>query len=172
MTMIAHVRFTFRPLTADDAGAFKALRLYAIATSPSAVWPTSAEEVASDAALRITQTDTQIVFGAFQGADLVAIAGLRREPLRQVRHKATLWGVFVDPVCRSLGLARQLFAHLSTHARNAGVLQIQLSVNADNTAAKALYRSFGFITYGREPRAMCVEGIFHDEEHMQLQLDT
>jgi ribosomal protein S18 acetylase RimI-like enzyme len=164
-----------RALTSDDAVAFRALRLQAIADSPSAVWPTVEEESARSEAeigARIVRGPTQVVFGAFEGTRLVGIAGLRREALVQVAHKATVWGVFVHPGCRHHGIARMLFACARTHAVEAGVLQIQLCVNAGNQEAKALYRSLGFITFGVEPRAMQVGGRFYDEEHMVLRLDA
>jgi hypothetical protein len=60
------------------------MRLDAILSSPSAIWPTYDEVSAQslDAIVaRIEQTANQIVFGAFDGDKLVGIAGLRREPL-------------------------------------------------------------------------------------------
>lgn len=163
-----------RALTVDDAVAFRALRLQAISGSPTAVWPTAEEESArteAEIAGRIVQSATQVVFGAFSGDSLVGIAGLRREALVQVAHKATLWGVFVHPRCRHQGLARTLFAYARTHAVETGVLQIHLCVNAENTSAKSLYGSLGFVTFGVEPRAMQVGKQFYDEVHMVLRLD-
>jgi len=57
------------------------------------------------------------------------------------------------------------------HAREQGVLQIQLCVNADNVRARNLYLSLGFAAFGREPRALRVGDRFFDEEHMVLRLD-
>lgn len=162
-----------RALTAKDVEAYKALRLVAISDSPTAVWPTADEEAQrtfKEIAARIEQTATQIVFGAFSGARLVGIAGLRRELLTQVAHKATLWGVFVQPQFRKGGVARKLFARIQAHAREIGVLQIHLCVNAENARAKQLYQSMGFQAYGLEPRAMRVGGRFYDEERMCLRL--
>jgi hypothetical protein len=65
----------------------------AIADSPSAVWPTYEEEArrtVEEIEARIQQKDTQVVFGAFIDSKLFGIAGLRREPLDQVKHKAVL----------------------------------------------------------------------------------
>jgi RimJ/RimL family protein N-acetyltransferase len=163
-----------RPLAAPDAAAFRQIRLQAISDSPSAVWPTY-EEVArqtiKDIEARIQRTDTQIVFGAFIGTKLIGIAGLRREPLEQVKHKAALWGVFISPERRREGLARTLFSRVLSFARDAGVLQIHLCVNTENVRARSLYRSLGFESFGVEPRAMRVGGRFFDEEHMVLRLD-
>lgn len=163
-----------RPLSAADAAAFRQIRLQAISDSPTAVWPTYEEEAGrtiEEIEARIQRTETQIVFGAFVGMRLAGIAGLRREPLGQVRHKAVLWGVFVSPDQRREGLARKLFSRVVSHARDEGVLQIQLCVNAQNTRARNLYRSLGFVTFGVEPRAMRVGDAYFDEEHMVLRLD-
>jgi GNAT superfamily N-acetyltransferase len=110
-----------RSLAAPDATAFRALRLQAISDSPSAVWPTHDEEAGrtvKEIEARIQRTDTQVVFGAFIDAKLVGIAGLRREPLNQVKHKAVLWGVFISPDRRREGLARKLFSSVLTFARD------------------------------------------------------
>jgi RimJ/RimL family protein N-acetyltransferase len=50
------------------------------------------------------------------------------------------------------------------------VTQVKLSVNTENEKAAALYRSLGFEVYGREPRAMRVDGRYHDEDLMLLRL--
>nr|WP_311529094.1 GNAT family protein [uncultured Ralstonia sp.] len=164
-----------RPLTDEDAQAFKALRLKAIQDAPTAIWPTHDEEsgrTLEETRNRIRTTDHQIVFGAFAGAVLIGIAGLRREPLAQVAHKAVLWGVFVDPAHRRGGIAGRLLDATIAHARTAHVLQIQLCVNAENPRAQALYRNAGFETFGVERRAMRVDDRFYDEEHMALRLDA
>jgi RimJ/RimL family protein N-acetyltransferase len=163
-----------RPLAAPDATAFKRIRLEAISDSPSAVWPTYEEEAkrtVKETEARIQRTDTQVVFGAFMDSKLVGIAGLRREPLDQVKHKAVLWGVFISPDRRREGLARRLFSSVLSFARDEGVLQIQLCVNAENDRARRLYRSLGFKPFGLEPRAMRVGDRYFDEEHMVLRLD-
>lgn len=162
-----------RPLTVKDVAAFKRLRLSAIADAPTAVWPTADEEAKrtrEEVVARIEQTPAQVVLAAFSGAELVGIAGLRREPLIQVAHKATLWGVFVQPQFRKAGVARELLARIKACAQEMGAMQIHLCVNAENIRAKNLYRSIGFETFGLEPRAMRVGGRFYDEEHMWLLL--
>ncbi|WP_343547065.1 GNAT family protein [Ralstonia sp.] len=164
-----------RPLIVEDAAAFKALRLKAIEDSPTAIWPTHDEEsgrTLEETRNRIRATEHQIVFGAFAGPELIGIAGLRREPLAQVAHKAVLWGVFVDPAHRRGGIAARLLDAAIAHARAARVLQIHLCVNAENPRAQTLYRNAGFETFGVERRAMRVGDRFYDEEHMALRLDV
>ncbi|MBB5463576.1 GNAT family N-acetyltransferase [Paraburkholderia sp. Cpub6] len=159
-----------RLLVAPDAELFKSLRLLAVESSPTSIWPTREEEMArsiEQTADRIQATPTQAVFGAFDGEVLAGITGIRREPLHQVTHKATIWGVFVNPSYRGQGIAQTLLAAATAHATEKwNSIQLMLCVNAENVAAKSLYVSQGFQTFGLEPRAMQVDGRFYDEEHM------
>jgi len=52
-----------------------------------------------------------------------------------------------------------------------GVRHVTLGVNAANVAAKKLYESAGFESYGIEPAAMLVDGELHDEMWMIRTLD-
>lgn len=161
-------------LNRENWAAYKALRLKAIESAPFALWPSYQEEAAltqAQVAERIEPGPHQIVFGAFEGGKLVGIAGLRREKLEQIAHRATVWGVAVDPEHRKQGIAKKLLQRLVGHARDQGILQVQLAVAVDNPAAQALYRSLGFQSFGVEPRAMRVGERFYDEEHMVLLLD-
>lgn len=163
-----------RALEQTDAGLFKALRLRAIANSPTSIWPTHGEEEArtlQEVEQRIHATTMQAVFGAFAGALLIGITGIRREALVQVTHKATVWGVFVEPAHRGQGIARTLVTTAIAHAsENWNIAQVHLCVNTENAPAKNLYEAIGFSTYGIEPRAMKVADRFYDEEHMVLRL--
>lgn len=165
---------TVRLLDSPDAEQFKALRLLAIDNSPTAIWPTRQEEMArsiEEVAARIRSTPTQAVFGAFESEVLIGITGVRREPLCQVNHKATIWGVFVNPSYRGRGIAQTLLSAATTHAAEEwGAIQLMLCVNAENLTAKRLYESYGFQRFGLEPRAMKVADRFYDEEHMCKQL--
>jgi ribosomal protein S18 acetylase RimI-like enzyme len=61
---------------------------------------------------------------------------------------------------------------LERASRLSGLEQILLSVAATQTAAVELYRSLGFQSFGREPRALKVGGRHIDEEYMVLFLDV
>lgn len=163
-----------RMLREDDWAAFQQLRLLAAVESPLAILPTREEEARrtpAEVRERVAPTALQAVFGAFDGIDLVAIAGLRRELLAQAAHKATLWGVYVHPAHRRGGLARRLLGSACAHAHALGVRQVHLAVNAANPRALALYESLGFVAYGREPRALRVVDAFYDEILMARALD-
>ena len=169
-----HAQIIIKPLTSNDAGAFKALRLKAILDSPAALWPTYEEEagLAPEAVVdRIRHNKHQIVFGVFNNHALIGIAGLRREPLAQVPHKAMLWGVFVEAEWRGSGVARKLLETVVAHARETKVLQIHLCVHTENPRAQGLYQLLGFEVYGLEPRAIRIGNRFYDEQRMVLRLD-
>ncbi len=57
----------------------------------------------------------------------------------------------VAPGARRQGIARMLLEDLFGRARQAGVRDIGLEVAADNTAARRLYESCGFVPAGRRP---------------------
>ncbi|MEG2964504.1 MAG: GNAT family N-acetyltransferase, partial [Janthinobacterium sp.] len=100
-----------RLLTPADTPAFCALRLRAILDSPSSFSSSREDELArtpEEHAQRIARGPQQRAFGAFDGERLVGFAGLQRERMRQLSHKALLWGVFVDVPQRGKGVARRL----------------------------------------------------------------
>ena len=65
-----------------------------------------------------------------------------------ISGEAEIIQISVAPACRRRGIGAMLLqAFLKSHAP-AGC---QLEVRADNTAAQALYRRFGFVPYSRRP---------------------
>jgi GNAT superfamily N-acetyltransferase len=153
-----------RPLTVSDAAAYASLRLRAIDEAPHSFLSTRAEEAKrsiDDIEARICTTGNQVVFGAFDGERLVAVAGLRRYPLRPVQQKGFLWGVFVAQEHRRSGIARRLIAATITQARAMGLAQIALNTGAENTGAIALYLTSGFEAVEDES---CDEAIDEDDD--------
>ena len=51
-----------------------------------------------------------------------------------------------------------------------GLEQVNLTVSARQVAAKTLYRSLGFETFGVEPAALKIGDQYFDEEYMALRL--
>ena len=166
-----------RPLGAADAAAFQALRLRGLRESPAAFGSTYEEEAGvplDEVAARLARgaEGDDVVFGAFgNGGVLVGVAGLRRDSHRKARHRARVWGMYVAPEARGRRLGRALLESLIAHARTlAGVERLTLSVVPDNLAARSLYLRLGFVTYGLEPQAYCLDDTYWDSEHMALVL--
>ena len=165
-----------RLLDRHDAPAYQALRLQALRDSPHA-FSASAEDEAGrsidEVAARIVPAADGSVrtLGVFVDGELAGFVALLHPQRAKLRHGAELAGMYVAPAHRRRGCGAALLRAAIAHARAIdGVRQLGLSVNATNVAAKALYRAMGFACWGVQPQALCIAGVFHDEEHMQLRL--
>ena len=165
----------FRILTAKDVSAWRRLRLEALQNDPEAFSATiEAHRELSDDQIRariVADMDNRFVLGTFAGSELIGTAGFVREPGLKERHKGRVWGVYLQASHRGNGLGRRMMALLLEHARKIdGLEQINLSVATTQKAATSLYRSLGFVPFGREPRALKVNGQYIDEQHLWLRL--
>ena len=162
-------------LGAADAAAFRGLRLRSFREEPSTVGYSfeeqSLEPVEVIAALlaRKERSPDDFVLGAFVADALGGMVGFERPRRRKRAHRALLRGMYVAPEARGQGIARALAGELLARARRTeGVERVILTVMADNDGAIRLYRSLGFEVWGREPRAMKLDGVYHDELSMGL----
>ena len=69
----------------------------------------------------------------------------------KIRHRAE-FGISVDKAHWGLGIGRALTEGCIECARTAGYVQLELEAVAENKSALALYRSVGFVEYGRNPK--------------------
>jgi ribosomal protein S18 acetylase RimI-like enzyme len=163
-----------RRLGPADAADFQALRLQALREDPIAFAATYEDErdtPIDTVAQRLVPTDDRAIVGAFDGPQLVGLAAWHREEMRKLQHKGFVWGVFVKTTHRRRGLGRHLLQAVITLARQAeGIVLLNLTAYADNRPALTLYESVGFVVYGREQAAICVNGMLHDDVHMALRL--
>lgn len=164
---------SIRRLGVEDAAALVALRQEALESEPLAF----AASVTDDFALMIESVraflgtpDSQAVYGAFDGARLVGMIGLFRSTKLKQRHKAMIWGMYVQPRHRRGGLGHALLNGAVEQARAWSVDQLQLSVTEPGAVAKHLYESAGFRIWGTEPRALQWNGRFVTEHHLTLDL--
>ena len=83
---------------------------------------------------------------------VVGSAGIERVGHKdKVKHRAE-FGISVDKDCWGLGVGRALTRACIECAKTAGYLQLELQAVEANERAVALYRSEGFVEYGRNPR--------------------
>lgn len=159
-----------RRLLPLDAGEFQALRLQGLRECPTAFassYEEECDEALSVTAERLAANPMRGMFGAFSGSTLVGVIGLQREEMRKLDHKALIWGMYVAPEFRRMGIARQLVDQALKNAfAMPGVRQVNLSVNAANVPAVALYETVGFKPFGVERGFMVVNGAVHNEIHM------
>ena len=161
-----------RRLDEADAAAFRALRLHALQESPEAFGSSYEETVAQpleSMAQRLRHAPERpydFVLGAFN-PDLVAMVGFARETRAKTRHKGAIWGMYVAEQARGRGIGRALLQRLLAEAcAQPGLEAITLLVVSTNEAAMHLYRSFGFVIYGTEPRALKLGDRCYDEDLM------
>jgi ribosomal protein S18 acetylase RimI-like enzyme len=107
------------------------------------------------------------VMGAFQDGELVGTAGFSIQQGQKNAHKGRLWGMYVRPSSRNLGVGRLLLGAVLDVARE-NVELIQLSVVTENRPARRLYESAGFLEFGTELKASKLGDKYYDEAHMAL----
>jgi ribosomal protein S18 acetylase RimI-like enzyme len=166
------VHMAIERLPPSHAAEYRALMLEAYAAHPDAFTSTVAERAALplawwEARLSAEPAAKHVVFGASQGGELVGVAGLSFEQREKVRHKATLFGMYVRPRGRGQGIGRQLVLTALGYARERpGVKVVQLTVTEGNVPAERLYESCGFMRFGVEPLAVAAGSGYVAKVHM------
>ena len=156
-----------------DAKAFQILRRQRLDESPTAPAQSLRRSWQTLAALakRLGRRIQNFVLGTFDGEQLIGMIGITREERLKYRHKANLWGMYVIPKSRNCGVGHALLdAAISKSRAIVGLRQIILTVNSSSRAARSLYASRGFATFGIEKEALCCEDSYFDMEYMRLSL--
>lgn len=109
----------------------------------------------------------EIVLGAFVDGRLVGVTGLSFETREKLRHKAILFGMYVDSGFRQQGIGRRLVdAALACARSRPDIKVVKLTVTQGNQAAQALYERCGFETFGLEPYAIALGSSYVAKVHM------
>lgn len=158
---------SFRRLEVADAPAFRDLRIAGILENPEYFGSPASEEEAAGLPLfasRIAGSqEGDAVFGAFRGDALVGVAGVFRPASGTMRHRGTLWGVYVVPEERGGETAERLIRTVIDHARK-HVDVLTGHVTTTNTHARKFYERLGFGFSGIEYKNLKVNGRHFDQE--------
>jgi ribosomal protein S18 acetylase RimI-like enzyme len=165
-----------RKMVKADAAAYRDLRLRGLKMNPEAFGSSYEESSEQDIEVfrqRIPEPDSEnVMFVAEEDGQFLGTVSLVRETFLKMKHKAYIYGVYVDAHARGRGIGRLLMQRTIDHARQLqGLRQLVLSVMTTNMAALNLYQSLGFTIYGTEPAALFANGIFYDEHNMILYLN-
>ncbi|MBT4889736.1 MAG: GNAT family N-acetyltransferase [Rhodospirillales bacterium] len=114
--------------------------------------------------------NNNFIFGGYTSSgDLAGVIGFYVPTSNKQKHKATLWGMFVRPEVRGVGLSKYLAEEVIKQAENLAE-EILLTVVDSNIAALRLYKGLGFKKYGLEKRALKIGNEYQDELLMSLLL--
>ena len=112
--------------------------------------------------------------GAFVDGSLAGVVSFQRDGFdrEKLRHKGLLFRMYVSPVHRGKGIAKELIAETIKKVEAVGdIEQINLTVVSDNSTAKSLYEKFGFKSFATEKNAIKHKGKYFTEEQMVLFLN-
>jgi ribosomal protein S18 acetylase RimI-like enzyme len=159
-----------RRLGVNDIASYREIRLEGLQKHPEAFSLSWEDEAAGPESWWAERLATNVVLGGeIDGLPLLGVVGFRVHSAAKLRHKGILWGMYVRPHARGMGLAASLVQRVIERARPL-VEEICLTVVASNAAACRLYRRAGFEQYGLERRALKIGGTYHDEALMTLPL--
>src|SRR5690242_18505745 len=143
----------FRRLLPDESLIYREIRLACLKASPQHFGSTYEEE----SQIHKLKFETYIeeaspdhfMFGAFDGRDLIGLAGFDRMERQRARHRGEVVHMYVNSKYRGQNIGEGLLrALLDEVFALEGIEQVQLSVIDGNERAIKLYEKVGFRTYG------------------------
>jgi ribosomal protein S18 acetylase RimI-like enzyme len=142
-----------RRLSPGDVAEYQIVRLAGLVEAPRQFGSDAGDEALLSLQDYEERLGDSFVVGLFGDGGLSGIVGLGGLAGRKKAHKGNLWGMFVAAPSRGTGGAGLLMAAIPAEAdrHHEAVL---LTVSADNAPAVALYRRWGFVSYGTEPMAL------------------
>ena len=153
-----------------DAEAFRELRLEGLNKHPEAFGASWDEEASLPISSFVKRLENSAVFGVRDaGRSLDGVVGFYVIKGAKQFHKGVLWGMYVRPEARNIGIGRALVQQVIAYAKPL-VEELRLTVASSNAVACRLYSQAGFERYGVEPRALKVGGNYLDEDLMALRL--
>ena len=99
-----------------------------------------------------TESTNEIEIIALVDGKVAGTAGIEAVGAKyKVKHRAE-FGISVSKEYWGLGIGRALIEACIKCAKEAGYVQLELNVVAENTRAISLYKIEGFVEYGRNPK--------------------
>jgi GNAT superfamily N-acetyltransferase len=166
---------TVRPVCADEVAALYRLRRRSLAEDPDAFDQTVADADAkgvqplADLLGQAGEDRELVLFGEVDGA-AVGLVFVSRSRRPRSRHRARLWGMWVAPQARGVGVGAALLAEALRWCRDVGVEMVDLWVVTDHHRAIRVYERAGFRICGTAHDGMRWQGVPQDEHQMIIHL--
>ena len=129
-------------------------------------FPATVEQ--EEAFLAGMQEDTLMLM-ALEDGKIVGNASISRYGRTRFAHRWSL-AISIRKSHWGMGIGSELMARLIAYAKAQGAEVIELEVRSDNDRAKALYRKFGFETFGTYKKFFKIDGQYYDADYMTLYL--
>jgi ribosomal protein S18 acetylase RimI-like enzyme len=136
------------PVTPEDWESHREVRLAMLQDAPEAFWFTYADEAVYDEADWRERIEGAWLVQARDADGLIGSAGLGSHWEPERATTATLFGMYVAPRARGLGVGEALVRAALDEARRLGKSEVVLEVTSSNEAAEALYARCGFVRTG------------------------
>ena len=164
-----------RALGEGDWQLLRQARLRSLSDAPLQFGTTEAEARAApdaewQALVAAGSRDDRLIVIASDGEEPVGLAVVERDLGVRRRHRARIWGVWVQREVRGRGVGRRLMAALLDWAGERGVVAVYLDVVAGNDPARSLYERLGFVRRDLDPYSLRIEGEFVAQEKLVLVL--
>lgn len=163
--------FTIKPLEIAAANSLRALRLEALYAHPDCFGSSPEEAERQSDATYSELAASGRVMGCFNDQSALAgMAGLSVGSMLKVRHRATLWGVYIKPELRGQG-AGEAMVRAALALAQPPIEDVILTVSLQNVSAVNLYERLGFERYAIDERALKLpDGTYVDEMLMRLRI--
>lgn len=162
--------FTVRESTAEDAPAYREMRLEALLAHPEAFGSDYAESATRPPSHWLERVSiphgrerNNLWFAVAADGALAGMLGVYTESMAKLRHVGTVVSVYTRPTWRRRGVADALLQQAIMWAGAAGFRRLRLAVVTTNGAAIRAYARAGFTVYGLEPEVINTGGVYYDE---------
>lgn len=167
---MTNANILIKHLTEKDWRIYKSLRIEALEKFPMSFASTLKEEnTLSNKEWQNTLTNS-VIFGAFCNSKIIGCCGFSVFKIIKMKHKATIWGMYIQPEYTGLGIADLLLKTAVDYAKNNGIKKIQLACVSYNQRAIRFYQKNGFEIYAKDSLSIKIGDKFYDDYLMMLTL--
>lgn len=149
--------YTARLLTVEDGTAWHALLVEGTRDFPLGFLVSAEEALAMDEGRIAAAMARGTMYGVFDGAEMVGLAGLSRGGTKRIGHRGMVGPFYVTPKAQGTAAADVLMTALKAAARAGGMTQMILWVDTQNGRAVRFYERHSLSVVGMVKGATMLE---------------